>query len=217
MLRTLVYVPLYPSQPRIRPETVESLGGLRWHGPLDLLFGREDAPERGGYENILAKYQRARETFLGGGYEAMLTVEADMIVPALALERLTRLECDVAYGLYISRHGTRRWLAMMSIEGARGLSLSEQPEKARKLWGSAVVTKGAGLGCTLIHRRVMEQIPFRREEGGAACDWAFAKDCEAAGLRQMHDLGVACGHITDNGTALWPDIDSPELFREERG
>ena len=221
--KIMVFVPLYPRgtgippRERITRQTVESVERLAWKGQLTLVFDREDNPEHGGYPNVLRKYQYGRDLALAGGFDGLLTVEADMVIPPLALERLVRLPCDVAYGLYASRHGKHQWLAFTRIEGVKGESLSKMPELAQKLWGSAVVTEGVGLGCTLIHRTVLEQIPFRVQENGAACDWALAQDLKEAGMRQMHDLGVVCGHVTDKGSVIWPDIEQPELVREDNG
>jgi len=215
-MKIMLYCPLYPARPRIHDATQTSIEEMAWRDALTIVYGREDMPAEIGYTNILRKYQQARQLALDGGFDALFSVESDIILHPLALERLSRLECDVACGLYVSRHTTRRWLSLTALDKCRGKSLSENPELAKHLWGGAVVTVGAGLGCTLIHRRVLEQIPFRKDEGGAACDWAFALDCQDKGFRTMHDLGVVCGHITGEGSTLWPDIEAPNLYREEQ-
>ncbi len=215
MMRVLLFCPTYPQRPWVDPRTVASIDDLEWKGGLSVMYERDEMPEVIGYGNILKKYLKGREIALAGGYDALLCVEADMIVPPLALERLARISCEVAYGLYVSRHATRRWLAFLELNANKGKSLSDNPELARKLWGGACVTRGAGLGCTLIHRSVLERIPFRADKGGAACDWAFAHDCVDNGITQMTDLGVVCGHITSSKTVLWPDITQEALYREE--
>jgi hypothetical protein len=45
---------------------------------------------------------------------------------------------------------------------------------------------------------------------GPANDWTFALDCQAAGVRQMHHLGVTCGHILPDGRTVWPALDAQD-------
>ncbi len=201
-----------PTTPRLYGRTVESIFGMRWPGQMDIVFGREDAPEQPGYPNILAKYSRAREMALTGGYDALLTVEADMVVPPITLERLTLVEADVAYGLYCSRHGRYQWLAYLVVQERGGTSITVRRDLMESAWGRVIEVQGVGLGCTLIWRRVLEQIPFRCPTIRVANDWYFALDCLAAGVVQKCDCGVVCGHITQEPSprVVWPTIDDPE-------
>lgn len=216
--RILVYCPLNPVTPRIYARTLTSLFRMAWDGPIDYVFGRDDhEPLMDFYPELTRKYNDGREMALQGGYDALLTVEADMIVPPLTLKRLTALDTDVAYGLYCSRHGRYQWLAFTELEETRGVSLAEDHERAVTAWGQAVETAGVGLGCTLIWRHVLEQIPFRVEPHGSANDWYFSLDLLKHGFRQMHDLGVVCGHISGQPTPMiiWPDPDAPRLYSIE--
>ncbi len=155
---------------------------------------------------------------LDSGYDALWTVEADMIVPPDALRRLAAVDADVAYGLYVSRHGRLQWLAYLSVTEHSGTSISVLPERAREAWGKVIETQGAGMGCTLIHRHVLEAIPFRRISGTQlANDWYFSLDCIAHGFRQAHDMGCVCGHIQGlpSPKIYWPDPDDERLIRVE--
>ena len=64
---------------------------------------------------------------------------------------------------------------------------------------------GGGLGCALIRRHVLEEIEFRRP-GAAWCDSYFNRDVMRAGLQQVADMGVVCGHKNEKGVVLWPEI-----------
>jgi hypothetical protein len=207
---------MYPFNPRIYPRTLASILELRVAN-CEILLHREDmqieTESRWSMENITAKYNRARDLVLAGGYDALLTVEADMILPRNAVQRLLTVEADVAYGLYVSRRHKHYWLAFSELGPEnKGRSLSEDPERARESWGQVVETAGVGMGCTLIHRRVLERIPFRRVIDGMSNDWYFALDCQAAGFRQAHDLGVICGHI-DGEAVYWPEPFVDKLYR----
>lgn len=200
-MKILIYVPLAPQTPRIFARCVTSVLSMQWYEPIEIVFGRNDMkdyPDKpAAYADMTAKYNRGRQMALDGGYDALMTIESDMIIPPLALERMTRIDSDVVYGLYVSRHGGRKWLAFDHITDKpyTGASLSDIPEEAARCWGSVRETKGVGMGCTLIHRHVLESIEFRCPDTTVANDWFFALDCAAHGFKQVHDLGVVCGHI----------------------
>jgi len=220
-MNVLVYTPLNPVFPQVQPLTLESIFGMRWTEPANIVFGREDKPrlpDRASiHENITKKYNDARRMTLDGGYDALLTIEADMIVPEIALQRMTLVEADVVYGLYISRHSRHPWLAFSSLGGPpgdySGKTFTQTPEICPKVWGNVVESKGVGFGCTLIHRRVLEAIEFRcAPDQAVANDWIFALDVDAMGFSQAHDCGVVCGHI-DGKVVYWPTADG--RWREE--
>jgi hypothetical protein len=191
---------------------------MEWDdGQADIVFGKQDRdiPRRRNITNhenecnrdIANKYNHARELALAGGYDAMMTIEADMIPPKNALERLVQVDADVAYGLYVSRHGKHPWLTLSDItEQVRGSKgIGETWEERESMWGQVVDTAGVGLGCTLIRREVLGAIPFRVKDEYIANDWYFAVDVNEKGFTQAHDCGVVCGHI-DNYRVLWPDV-----------
>ena len=217
--RVLIYCPTNPVTPEIYGRSLQSVFRMEWNAPHDVVFGRHRHPltdRAGGYQEITDKYNHARELALAGGYDALFTVEADMILPPLALERLTRVQADVAYGLYCSRHGTHQWLAYSHVGDRAGNSIGEDVEYCRDAWGTVVETQGVGMGCTLIWRHVLEDVEFRIEPGGAANDWYFSLDLMARGYKQAHDLGVVCGHIASNpARVLWPDPDADALYSVE--
>ncbi len=223
-MRILVFCPLNPEPPMLFGRTVESIFRLEYDGPLHYRFHKGDNPCHGGprpaYDNIAHNFNLARDAFLAGGYDALLTIEADMIVPRNTATRLARClaeGADIAYGLYVWRHGSRKWSAYTEIEGVQGRSLSSDPERARRAWGKVVKVVGVGLGCTLISRRVLERFAFRVEDYRCSCDWWLAHDAQEAGLLQVCDTGVVCGHITLSPTLqiLWPDSAEERLYRVE--
>lgn len=209
-MRILVFCPTYPKRPLVRREMLDTVLNLDWPS-CDIVFSREDAPSKPNraefHHDLLWKYTRARELALTLGYGALLLVEADIIVPHDVVHRLLQTGADVAYGLYCSRnpHYGHNWL----LDLERGSYLVEPASKdadfRQQAWGRVVPSFGHGLGCTLIRRGVLEDIPFRLpEEAEVASDWYFALDCQAAGIHQAHHCGVVCGHA-DGDEILWPD------------
>jgi hypothetical protein len=200
--RVQVFTPVY----RLEPETIEAVFALEWE-PLVWQFQR-DNPDDNGRVNILHQYQRAPERFLIGGDDALLVIESDIIPPKNTIEKLAALDADVAYGVYRFRVSNvinifEKYPGKPRNEGE---SLSIHPRKlanARRV--GKVHCSGAGLGCVLIKRHVLQSIQFRLEgPQGAHCDTFFNRDVLHAGFTQMADMSVICGHKNEEGEILWP-------------
>lgn len=210
----LVFTPVY----RLEPETVQSIFSLEWDGPLTLLLQRDNPIDleksedvrQDGVANHLHQYQRGRELFLRGPYEAMLVIESDIIPPRDTLKRLAALEVDVAYGVYLFRASpVVNVFERYKIPDARNIGESLT---VRGLWEEAkqmgvVECSGAGFGCILIRRHVLEEVPFRVEKDGvrgAHCDSYWTRDVYQRGYSMKADTQVICGHKTPEGEILWP-------------
>lgn len=219
-MRVLTYVPLNPTQPRLHPLTVASINNLAWLYSMPVVYGRNDTPNpRGKYADLRDKHNEARQMTLDGGYDALLLVEADMVIPPHALHSLLAINAPVAYSLYVTRFVPHKWLALTRLTAEDCEFVSDNPDYARHWFGDgtqAVETQGAGMGCTLIKREVLEALSFRLDRFGAnADDWAFALDCIAYNILQVSHCGVVCGHI-EGDSVLWPDPNEPELMRKEK-
>lgn len=220
-MRVLVFCPTK----RLEPETVKAIFALTGE-PIDFLFTR-DNPHQGepgadmrhgqaGKQNILHNYRKGRRLALEGGYDAMLCVESDIIPPADALTRLLAIEGDVVHGTYMFRSGEPviNVARYAQTPGCPDVSLRYHPGVLRAQWGKPIRCTGLGLGCTLIHRRVLERVDFRLAEEGGHCDWAFACDALSAGFSLWADLGLLCGHKRPDGVILWP---TPCGWRQTQG
>lgn len=219
-MKVLLYCPLNPQPPRIYARTIQSIMTLDWNYPLEVVFGKDDKPKEGqhGYDNLIEKHNRARDIVLNNDFDALFYVEADMIIPSNALTRLAAIKTDVAYGLYCSRHGRYQWLAFTEVGKRIGRSVDRNKLYCSEQWGKVIPTQGVGMGCTLIHRHVLEKLVFRRE-GHHCDDWYFSLDCIEKGLRQHHDLGVVCGHISrevkNKPMIIWPTIADDMMYKLE--
>lgn len=211
-MKILTYIPIAPRRPKIYARTIQSIFNMDCPWPMNIVFGRDDEPTGTKYQNICQKHNEARELVLKGDYDALFLVENDMVVPKDILTRLTTACEDVAYGLYVNRHGWNRWLAFSNIGPTSGTSFSDEEELARSVWGKVAESKGVGMGCTLIRRHVLENIRFRTDSQEiVADDWLFSLDCIERGYQQVHDFGALCGHISVSQRGafiLWPNIDS---------
>jgi hypothetical protein len=202
----LIFTPMY----RLEVETVTALMGLDWEGALSLLIQR-DNPSGDPKADHLHQYQRGREAFLMGRYEAMLVVESDIIPPADALKRLAALNADVAYGVYQFRNA--ELINVFELYPVpfppqhTGDSLSCRPYLLqRALREGKFPCSGGGLGICLIRRSVLERIEFRNDQNEQFCDSAFTEDVLHGAFRQVAEMKVVCGHKDVDSEVQWPNL-----------
>jgi hypothetical protein len=217
-MKILLYCPTYTKDDgelALHPETQESINNLIT--PEDVTLDIEiDAynplPITGisktDHENTLLKYRKARQNMLANGYDAILFIEHDMIIPEDALVKMLNTDADVVYGLYMFRHVKPILNCLRAVKAHWvDMSLTFFPElRAKGIKQGWLECSGVGFGCTLIHRRVLEQIDFTRaENGGHPCpDMPFANECLRHGFKQICRFDVPCGHIKPDGKVLWP-------------
>ena len=225
-MKILLFCPLNPERDHKGTPTVQLFGRTNQsifrqdYPKLDIFFSKGDNPyfDSNGRNNIAHNYNKAREWVLANDYDALFTVEADMVIPPDALSKLLSRDGDVVYGLYCFKRSSV-WSAFTELSMKSGRSLSKDKERARSIFGDVIDVAGVGHGCTLIHRRVLEQVPFRTNEAypGLHNDWVFAYDLQEAGFRQVCDTSVVCGHIDLKPTprVIWPDPSEPRLYRND--
>ena len=129
-MKILLFCPLNPSKDHAGKPTVQLFGRTNTsifqqnYEPLDIWFSKGDNPffDSNGRHNIAHNYNKARKWVLENDYDALFTVEADMIVPPDALEKLLAVDADVAYGLYCFKN-TSTWSAwsQLSLDGGRSI------------------------------------------------------------------------------------------------
>jgi hypothetical protein len=203
-LHLLVFTPITPGG--LRPETVASIVGQQTRQRVDWEIGRCNPHPGRDMRNVLAQYNYGRELCLSGPYDALLTVEQDMVIPSHTIEALCDTPAPVVYGTYLLRHNDPVLNAWQYIGNkALGMSLDRYPaELAGYRKGGVGRVSGVGFGCTLIRRSALEAIPFRQDMGDHAPDMPFAFDCVRQGITQLARFDVRCGHYHE-GAIL--DID----------
>lgn len=215
--KTLVFVPTYKVNgvKQIRPETEASVRALT--GNKQIVWSCDNpyplTSKLNGELNILHQFNMARDMVLASDeFDALLIIEHDMVVPPDALEKLASDPADIVYGIYIFRHGGHVLNAFRkTCEPRPDQSLTHFkhifPHLLQNAWKSGrIEVSGAGTGCTLIKRRVLEVQPFRIWENTAP-DIPMAVDALANGFTQVARFDVICGHFTSEGVLLTP---SPE-------
>lgn len=191
-MRILVAVPTYET---VRPETFSSIMGLDPCGH-EVLF---DSVR--GYGPARARNLIAQEA-LAGGFDAVLMVDSDIVLPGGALGLLSEGDAPVVLGLY-PRRGIEGGTEVF-MPGMRDFTEENrviEPPFAR------FEVKGGGLGCALIRADVFEKLPrpwfeYVEYQDGAVLseDNYFCDLCTRNGIRVEADGRVRCGHI---GTYEW--------------
>jgi len=180
----------------------------------------------GDHRNVLHQYQRAREYFLCSdrGWDALLTVEHDNILTEPdALLRMYDTPGDVIYAPYRLRHGQSA-LSASRFPGSRHPSLKDSltyypaelaQARAERVWR----VSGAGFGCTLIRRHVLEAIGFE-EPGGRDTNWSpdlrFVEACREHEFVSMARFDVIVDHLDQDSGERLPPYTRKEVRLMER-
>ena len=210
--KVLLYCPTYvvAGKEQIKAETRRSIKDQEFDGILDIKINNKSWYPPPDYKNVLAHYQFARQKVLDEGYDALFTVEHDIILPKAALQKLWDMKVPVAYGVYIFRGSGNVVNAFRMVKSINpDMSLSNFKGMLQKAMKKGVIeTSGTGNGCTLIRREVLERLEFRQADNDSYCpDLPFSADCMRNGIEQFANFGVQCGHIVDSGT-LWLKSDN---------
>ncbi len=172
-----------PGMEAIHPKCRASIEAQRIEGRSTWVIGRDNPFAIPDHRNVLHQYQQARTMFLAGEWDALLTIEHDNVLPDdETIQRMLDTPGDVIYAPYMLRHGkpvlnTWQWINDRNL----GMSLSNYPDELRRARESVVwKVSGAGFGCTLIQRRVLEVIEFTGpsdRDRNTCPDLRFAEAC----------------------------------------
>lgn len=187
----------------------------QFDGELLWVIGEENPYPIGDYRNVLHQFQFARDVFLDGPFDALLTVEHDNELPDGALQLLYDTPGDVIYAPYVLRHGMLQLSTWQYINDRNlGMSLSNYPHELARYKAAGVGrVSGVGNGCTLFRRHVLQRLPFREVgDGRNYCpDIPFAEDALREGFVSMARFDVPVGHW-DNGRRLMPYEELPTVL-----
>jgi GT2 family glycosyltransferase len=148
---------------------------------------------------IAESHEALRIQALKHGYEFMLHLESDVFPPQNVIEQLLAAQKSVVSAPYFINHGENSHLMLQDIEAIgtkirntmnmdNGIDFNFVDGKVKQVYA-------CGLGCTLIHRSILEKIRFRWEEGAFAHpDSFFAADLHNMGIKQYVDTSIICEH-----------------------
>lgn len=142
-----------------------------------------------GMSLVYTAREESVRVFLQGGYDALLFVDSDMVVPVDLLTRLIEADKDIVSALAFKR-----------TPGYEPCIFKECNETDAKFYldypKGLIEIQGVGMACTLIWRRVFEAVPepwfFPHKILGE--DLSFCVRARAEGFRIYADTTLICGH-----------------------
>ncbi|MBK8772646.1 MAG: hypothetical protein IPM06_19775 [Rhizobiales bacterium] len=199
--RILIFTPTYDypnGDPAMAPECEAAIRTQQMAADWTWTIGRHNPFPGSDHRNVLAQYQQARQVMLDGGYDALLTIEHDNVLPDdNAVQRLLDTPGDVIYAPYVLRHGVHVlsvWRYSGDFNIGESLTL-HQDELAHARRAVVWRVSGVGMGCTLFRRHALEQIAFRPGQGNSyAPDIPFAQDALRLGLISNARMDVPVLH-----------------------
>lgn len=161
-----------------------------------------------------------REYFLSGPWSHMMMIECDVFPPLNVIEYLLLYNVPVISLTYFTNSGREENLVLQGMTMTKGrpyqFNLSQAMTfhlfngrtQSMEQWGDqSWQLIGCGLGCTLIHRSVLEKVNFRVDKSNrhTFADTNFHQDCAKVGISNWIDTTTICFH--DNQTSWHANTD----------
>lgn len=157
-----------------------------------------------GYGAAKARNDIAKKA-INGGYEYVMMIDSDVIVPKDALELMLEGTADIVLGCYPRKNTTTGQSELFTFgkdyNNENNISYATLDQSADR-----IDVKGGGMGCVLIKTEVFNKIPFpwfnyvEYKDGNVLSeDLSFCE--KAKGIAIQCDTRVRCGHI--GATAVW--------------
>lgn len=142
--------------------------------------------------------EHLRERTLKGGYDFLLMYEDDLTPPINVIERLLSHQLPVVSASYHIGFGSGSHIMVQEIENGivapKTINVAAGCDGKYRT-GKLMEVYACGLGMTLIHRSILEQIQFRYEpKVDAHPDTFFAVDLYTLGIKQYLDTSILCKH-----------------------
>ncbi len=178
-----------PSARYIETECVASLFEMEKTGDIELFIPKSYSVDVG--RNIIAKY--AQEN----GFDYIMWVDSDMILPKNTLVRLLSHDKDIVSGVYSYKVlGNKEVVAKRFQDETReeydNLTIKEIKESS-----GLIEVDGFGFGCVLTKVSVFNKISYPwfiyTQEMGE--DIFFCRKAQNEGYKLWLDTDVICGHI----------------------
>ena len=214
-MRILIAVPTFET---IYPDTFKSIYDLDCCGhDVDFDFVR-------GYDCATARNNIVQKA-ISGGYDYVLMVDNDVILPEKALAYLLEDPHPVCLGYYAHRDADNIYRGKTCIckyyqpDGTPYFNYPLESEYSAEELGAMIKAgekkiriHGGGMGCVLIRTDVFRDLDYPwydwvnyadDHRGMLSEDLYFCEQLKAVGIPVMADVRVGCGHILRR--AQWPE------------
>ncbi len=169
-------------------------------------------------ERLAKSHNQIREFFLEGGYDYLMHIESDVRPPSYVIEALLHHKKLIVSGMYFYDQGPDSFVLSYNKEkhynyihipsktNHKGSDIYECNGKLKEIWWS-------GLGCSLIHKSVLQKASFRSIPGMAiAPDGLFGQDLMIKhGVKVYCDTSILCKHINVNWSENEDSYNNGEL------
>lgn len=187
-MKILIAVPTFEN---ILPETFKSIYDLYVDDNIvDFQFVR-------GYDCAKARNAIAQKA-LDGGWDYVLMVDSDIVLPPETLVWFLEKPVDVCFGLYPHKNtkdGEAEIFKLGTIDYSRRFKFSE-------LSGDRIRIKGAGCGCAFVKTDIFKRLkyPWFKFVAYPNCtflseDLYFCSEASNLGIDIWADTRIRCGHL----------------------
>lgn len=162
-------------------------------------IGRVSPQQYMSFKLALAKsHDNCRIKALDGGFDYLLHLESDVFPPIDVIETLMQSKKKVIGALYHIEVGEKSKLMIQNMEDF-GDDLREtynlDDADLSFVDGTIKQVHSCGLGCVLIHRSVLEKVPFRCDiDSSVHPDSFYYSDLDANGIPVFVDTSIYCEH-----------------------
>lgn len=167
-------------------------------------------------EFMASSLERCRIKFLSGDYDYFFSLECDIFPPNDIIEKLLAHDLDVVGVTYWTEH---KYHTRLQLQGnylyKTDFKNRTKEYRTRNLTfeegqlfmdGTVKPIYGAGLGCVLISRDIMEQIVFRIDPDQVGyADSNFHKDIWKMGVNFYIDTSIIPKHLNSNWNTVLRD------------
>lgn len=192
-MKILLAVPTFEN---IQPEVFEAIYNLDKCGH-DVVFKFVKGYTVDKARNIIAKKA------LEGGFDYVMMVDSDTIIPSDSLKNMLDPEADVVIGCCPKKNTKTGQTALCALkDNPIGKGFHNALTYSDLQGTERILLKGGGFACVLIRTSVFAQLKYPYfqyvlYESGAALseDFYFCKYVLEAGLKIYADPRVKCGHL----------------------
>lgn len=188
-----------------------TLDEFRWEGPREWILQHLYKPPKPiSIHGRLARMREAqRRLFLSVPWTHLYWHDSDMVPPLDIIPRLLAHDAPVASGLYNRRGDQDLCLCVFKRFGRLpGEELGDTVIEEIEVVDGLARMAGAGTGCMLVKREVLQDFPFRDPEWypaeGPGEDVRWCMDLDEAGIPVLVDWNLPCWHVSEDGTGTRP-------------
>ncbi len=148
-------------------------------------------------QRIIDSRNILRQKVLDESYDYFFSLEQDVVPPEDVIQKLLSHNKEIVTGVYFSYQTNNGVTLLVPLLWQRVAKDEVRFMLEREVLEPKLIEVGAcGVGCILIHRKVLESVKFRFDKKDKGFDdmW-FCKDASSLGFKIFADTSVKCKHL----------------------